>query len=168
MIAIKLQEAQWTTTSPIPSSFKKNCINSFASLSMCINSLLSCSLLLICFINYWGGQLSREVISTHKHLSTFCLLEFFSPSEWNLLEINTGTVVTFTTPDISITQHYVIYMMNLQPSWYKIHRVTANSFFGYKVLDWAHNYKMYWLKKLNQSEVFFKSLQLLNDGFSVF
>lgn len=93
MIAIKLQEAQWTTTSPIPSSFKKNCINSFASLSTCINSLLSCSLLLICFINYWGGQLSREVISTHKHLSTFCLLEFFSPSEWNLLEINTGTVL---------------------------------------------------------------------------
>lgn len=122
MIAIKLQEAQWTTTSPIPSSFKKNCINSFASLSTCINSLLSCSLLLICFINYWGGQLSREVISTHKHLSTFCLLEFFSPSEWNLLEINTGTVVTFTTPDVSITQHYVIYMMNLQPSWYKIHK----------------------------------------------
>lgn len=76
--------------------------------------------------------------------------------------------VTFTTPDVSITQHYVIYMMNLQPSWYKIHRVTANSFFGYKVLDWAHNYKIYQHKKLNQSEVFFKCLQLLNDGFPVF
>lgn len=59
--------------------------------------------------------------------------------------------VTFTTPDVSITQHYVIYMMNLQPSWYKIHRVTANSFFGYKVLDWAHNYKMYWLKNLTKA-----------------